>query len=175
MVTFALSDLQARVKKKIVRLFRLENYFTIKNKGLHFIEEGKEEISMIANIMNRNRLSTNKDTKSETDSSLDNKIEYLLNQPSNYETHSNGKILIKSLGVYLKGRGEVKIEVFDENNCLVRDFPSIKATAFYFNTSERSIIRKLDNGDNILFNCQYFTLKRVSFFTNIIINNPLFV
>ena len=34
---------------------------------------------MIANRMNRNRLSTNKDTKSETDSSLDNKIEYLLN------------------------------------------------------------------------------------------------
>lgn len=151
------------LSKKELDYLDWKSIINLKNKGLHFTEEGKKVITNIANRMNRNRLTTNKDTNSETDFSLNNKIEYLLNQPSNYEVHSNGKILIKSLGVYLKGRGEVEIEVFDEKNSLIKRLPSIKATALYFNTSDRTIIRKLDNGAKFLFNSQYFTLKRVIF------------
>lgn len=47
---------------------------------------------------------------------------------------------------------------------LILSFESIKKTALFFNTSERTIVRKLDTGNYIFFilNLQYFLVKRVS-------------
>ena len=85
----------------------------------------------------------------------------LLQSSSNNEIHSNGKIFIKSLGVYLKGRGEVQIEVYDENNILINTFPSIKSCAVNLNISERSLIRKLDNNGLVLFGDKKYFVKRL--------------
>ena len=137
----------------------------LKNKGLHFTAEGKEIISLICFRMNNNRLSTNFKT-SHLVPNLDNRIDSLLTAPSNFEIHSNGKIFIKSLGVYLKGRGEVQIELFDINNILVNTFPSIKTCASYLNLTERTLVRRLDSRGNILFEGQIYYAKRVASLPN---------
>lgn len=92
---------------------------------------------------------------------LEFKVNYLLTN-SNLEIHDNGKIFIKSSQVYLKGRGNIQIEVLTEEGALFQTIESIKMAALFFNTSERSIFRKLDSGDKIFFNEQYYTLKRVT-------------
>ena len=56
----------------------------------------------------------------------------LINEPSNYEIHPNGKIGIKSIGDYFKGRGNVKLEVLDDRGLLYKSFNSIKECAIFF-------------------------------------------
>jgi len=112
--------------------------------------------------MNNNRLSTNNNSSNFTDiKDIEFKIKFLLAN-SNLEIHDKGKIFIKSSQAYLKGRGNIQIEVFTEDGTLFQSLESIKMAALIFNTSERSIIRKLDSGDKIFFNEQYYTLKRVT-------------
>jgi hypothetical protein len=65
---------------------------------------------------------------------LEFKVNYLLTN-SNLEIHDNGKILIKSSQVYLKGRGNIQIEVFTEGGALFQSIESIKMAALFFNTS----------------------------------------
>jgi hypothetical protein len=89
------------------------------------------------------------------------KVNYFLTN-SNLEIHDNGQIFIKTSQVYLKGRGNIQIEVFTEEGALFQSIESIKMAALFFNTSERSIFSKLDSGDKIFFNEQYYTPKRVT-------------
>jgi hypothetical protein len=56
--------------------------------------------------------------------SLEKRVLNLLSSPSNYELQPDGKILIKSLGTYLKGRGNVGVRVSDEKGELVYNFNS---------------------------------------------------
>jgi hypothetical protein len=48
---------------------------------------------------------------------LEFKVKYLLTN-SNLEIHDNGKIFIKSSQAYLKGKGNIQIEVFTEEGAL---------------------------------------------------------
>lgn len=132
----------------------------IKNQGKHFTEE---IISLIVNKMNRRRLTTNlKNPLSyaeNEENNLQERIFNLLSSPSNYEIHLNGKIWIKSSGIYLKGRGNLEVEVFNEKEELVYNFSSIKECAQFFNVSDRTINRKLDNGTLIEFNGNKLILK----------------
>ena len=114
--------------------------------------------------MNNNRLSTNKSRSNLNEiKDLDSKIKYLLAN-SNLEIHDNGKIFIKSSQTYLKGRGNIQIDVFNEEGTLFQSFESIKKAALFLilRVRSRSIVRKLDSGDKILFNEQYYTLKRLT-------------
>ena len=94
--------------------------------------------------MNRNRLSTNLTWQDIDEKTLQERILNLLAAPSNYETHPNGKIWVKSTGVYLKGRGNVKLEVFDDKGLLFKSFYSIKDCALFFEVSDRTINRRLE-------------------------------
>ena len=132
---------------------------TLKSQGKHFTEEGKEIISLISKRMNRNRLSTVSPQPKEI--AIEERIQKLLAAPSNYEIHPNGKILIKSSGIYLKGRGNISIEVFDDEGLLVYDFDSIKECALFFGVSTRTIVRKLDNNTSFPFNGKNLIIKRV--------------
>lgn len=130
----------------------------IKNQGKHFTDEGKELISLISKRINRNRLSTNLSKPSVID--LKERVSNLLASPSNYEIHLNGKIWIKSLGVYLKGRGNVVINVLDDKDILIYSFDSIKQCAIFFGVSDRTINRRLDNGSFVKLNGQNLVFKR---------------
>jgi hypothetical protein len=130
----------------------------IKNQGKHFTDEGKELISLISKRINRNRLSTNLSKPSVID--LKERVSNLLASPSNYEIHLNGKIWIKSLGVYLKGRGNLVINVLDDKDVLIYSFDSIKQCAIFFSVSDRTINRRLDNGSFVKLNGQNLVFKR---------------
>lgn len=114
----------------------------IKSQGKHFTAEGKNVIYLISKRMNKNRLSTNTKLKSLSlahstkgegmvENYIEEKILSLLNEPSNYEIHPNGKIWIKSIGAYLKGRGNIKLEVLDDRGLLYNSFNSIKECAIF--------------------------------------------
>lgn len=108
--------------------------------------------------MNRNRFSTVSPQPKEID--IEERIQKLLAAPSNYEIHPNGKILIKSSGIYLKGRGNISIEVFDDEGLLVYDFDSIKECAlFCFCVSTRTMHRRLSKNVYFTFNGQNLRVK----------------
>lgn len=97
---------------------------SLNTQGKHLMPEGQKIIFSICNRMNQNRLSTNQISNNK-DLNLENKIEDLLDAPSNYEKHPNGKIFIKSSGLYLKGRGNINVKMFNEQGLLVNYFDSI--------------------------------------------------
>ena len=112
--------------------------------------------------MNSNRLSTHLASLGEGSSSLsstDERALNLLSSPSNYEVQADGKILIKSLGTYVKGRGNVGVKVLDENGELY-NFNSIKDCALFFNVHTRTINRRLDSGSLVEFNGKILVFKR---------------
>jgi len=108
--------------------------------------------------MNRNRLSTNLAKPSEID--IQERVSNLLASPSNYEIHPNGKILIKSSSVYLKGKGNVAINVLDDKGILIHSFDSLKQCAIFFGISDRTINRRLDNGSFVEIEGQNLIFKR---------------
>lgn len=138
------------------------------NQGKHFTEEGKELIHLISLQMNNNRLSTNSGafashTVKEKSSSLilyKERALKLLSMPSNYEVQPDGKILIKSLGTYLKGRGNVSVKVYDDKGLLIYNFDSIQDCAMFFNVHSRTINRRLSNDSFIEFNGKKLVFKR---------------
>jgi hypothetical protein len=136
--------------------------FSLKTQGKHFLPEGKKILFSICNRMNQNRLSTNQISNNK-DLNLENKIKDFLDAPSNYEKHPNGKIFIKSSGLYLKGRGNINVKMVNEQGLLVHSFDSILDFSSFFNLIPRTILRKLDNGENVTFkNCTYYIKRTIS-------------
>lgn len=111
--------------------------------------------------MNNYRLSTSF-TPVEDASQIDVKERALklLSFPSNYEVQANGKILRKSLGTYLKGRGNVGVNVLNANGEIVFKFNSIKDCALFFNVHTRTINRRLENGSLVEYKNQNLVFKR---------------
>ena len=112
----------------------------IKLQGKHFTDEGKEIIYLLFSGMNEKRLSTNLIKNSSvlavnSAKGTFNKVEIrqralkLLSTPSNYEIHSNGKLWVKSLGVYLKSRGNIGVKAFNNKGEILYSFNSIKECA----------------------------------------------
>lgn len=133
----------------------------IKNQGKHFTDEGKELIFLISKRMNLNRLSTNLlESKSET-ISLYERVSKLLSTPSNYEIQPDGKILIKSSGVYLKGRGNIGVVVLNEKGEPVYNFYSIQECALFFNISVTIVNWRLNKGSSLEHNGHKLFFKRV--------------
>ena len=112
--------------------------------------------------MNSKRLSTylaSLEEGSSSLSSIDERVLNLLSSPSNYEVQPDGKILIKSLGTCVKGRGSVGVKVLDENGELYT-FDTIKDCALFFNVHTRTINRRLDSGSLVEFNGKNLVFKR---------------
>ena len=114
--------------------------------------------------MNNSRLSTNLASKGKESfiaNDIEERVLKLLSTPSNYEVQPDGKILIKSSGTYLKGRGNVGVDVLDEGGNLIHHFYSIKDCALFFNVHIRTINRRLDSGSYTEFNGKNLVFKRV--------------
>ena len=111
--------------------------------------------------MNNYRLSNN--TTSEEDTSradVKERALKLLSSPSNFEVQANGKILIKSLGTYLKGIGNVGVNVLNTKGEIVFKFNSIKDCALFFNVHTRTINRILDKGSLVEHDNQNLVFQR---------------
>jgi LAGLIDADG endonuclease len=131
----------------------------LKKEGKHFLTEGQILIEYIYLRMNQRRLSSSSPTILPLN--LNERIFTLLNAPSNYEIHKNGKIFIKSKGIYLKGIGTISIEVFNMIGIKVNTFNSRLECAKYFNLSDSTIGNRLNDGKPIYYNNNNFIVKRV--------------
>lgn len=67
------------------------------------------------------------------------KVKNLLSKTSNFEVYPDGKIFIKSENKFWKGRGNVKIEVYDKEGLLLYSFENLEMTANFFNVSKHII------------------------------------
>lgn len=111
--------------------------------------------------MNKYRLSTSiTPVKDASQVDVKERALKLLSSPSNYEVQADGKIKIKSLGTYLKGRGNVGVNVLDVKGEIVFKFNSIKDCALFFNVHTRTINRRLENGSLVEYNNQNLVFQR---------------
>lgn len=110
--------------------------------------------------MNSNRLSTNIAYNNPSLVNIKERVLKLLSSPSNYEIQADGKILIKSTGTYLKGRGNLGVKVFGDRGEIIYSFNSIKDCALFFNVHSRTIIRRLDSGNFLEFKGKNLVFKR---------------
>lgn len=144
--------------------------FNLKREGKLYLPECKELILAICNRMNLKRLSTNNTNLKNISgcaaitNDLDLKLKSLLEAPSNLELHSNGKIFIKSSGEYIRGRGNITVEVFlkeeEGRSILINSFESIRDCAKFFKVDPRTIIRRLDSGEVHNYENKTYLLKR---------------
>ena len=141
--------------------------FNLKREGKVYLPKCKDLILAICNRMNLKRLSTNKTNLKDNSSivnDLDLKLKSLLEAPSNLELHSNGKIFIKSLGKYIRGRGNIIVEVFLQEEygrkILINSFESIRDCANFFKVDPRTITRRLDSGEFHSYENKTYILKR---------------
>jgi len=136
---------------KIIRSFLVE--------GKHFTEEGKNLIFLINKRMNTRRLSTH--LSFIYPDNFESRIQNLIKVPSNYETHEDGRIFIKSNNIYLRGRGRVELALFNDKGLFIRSFDSIKSSASFFEVSEKTIYRRINKELYFLFKNEKFLLKRI--------------
>ena len=116
--------------------------------------------NLINKRMNSRRLSTNLLYVFLDD--FETRIKNLLNAPSNYKIHTDGRIYIISEEKFLRSRGNVGIELYTDKGIFIKSFNSIKECALSFNISERTINRRLDSGNIFIYNNEYFLIKRIN-------------
>lgn len=97
----------------------------LKEKGLHYTEEGIKIINLILSQMNLKRLSTNKNSSSVDRDRLYLEINRLLSGPSNLEIKEDGIIFIKSLNRYYSDHTKIAIKLKDENGLVLKSFESL--------------------------------------------------
>jgi len=140
------------------------NILELKTQGWHYSTEGAELIMALAMRMNNNRLSSNVNSLSTypgvDNIVLDQKIEELLSRSSNLEVHPDGKIFIKSEQVYVKGRGNVEINVYDNEGLLLYSFENLEMTAAFFNQSKHIIRYRVNSGKPLIINNKEYFFKR---------------
>ena len=149
----------------------------LKTRGWHLSKEGANLIVAISSHMNNNRLSSNAsfpitslgregkliypaDSKLRTvELNTEKKLNYnlllenvkdLLSKPSNFEVYPDGKIFIKSEQKFWKGRGNVKIEVYDKEGLLLYSFDNLEMTANFFNVNKHIIKYRLNSGKTFI-------------------------
>lgn len=128
----------------------------LKEKGLHFTEEGQEVIKFIISQINSKRLSTYDKSSKDVDSNLmRERLNKLLNEPSNLEFREDGRIFIKSLNRFYSSRDSITVELQDENGLVLRTFDSLAEVARYFEVDPKTVKywiqnnKPVPNGDKI--------------------------
>lgn len=114
--------------KKYLDFIDWVNIFKLKEKGLHYQEEGIVVLNKIINQMNNSRLSTyNSDIKVDREQLILD-INNLLSGPSNFEVRENRKF-IKSLNRF-EGTGQhPTVELLEESGHIFKTFASVSDCA----------------------------------------------
>ena len=154
------------ISKKELDYKDWKNILKLKSSGWHLSKEGANLIMALASYMNNNRLSSNiKILNSNSENFLNynllnEKIKIILNKPSNFEILPDGKIFIKSEQKFWKGRGNVKIEVYDKKGLLLYSFENLEMAAKYFNVDKHIIKYRLNSEKPFLIEEKEIYFKR---------------
>ena len=133
----------------------------LKNKGLHWVEEGVRVINLILSQMNLNRYSTNPARLSPNEvAELRKDLAKLLSGSSNLEIQSDGRILIKSLNRYYSRGANIKVNLLDSNGLLHYSFNTISECAKFLALSAGTVANRLrDNKPLKVGNKELFVHK----------------
>ena len=139
-----------------------KSIFKLKELGQHYSQEGIKVIDLILSQMNNRRLSTNSSHKIDR-TTLTNKVEKLLNEPSNLEIRENGKIWIKSLNRYKRGSNykSIKVKLQESDGLVINTFNSISSCARFLGIVPSTAKVLLDNNKSILLNNKHYFIKKV--------------
>lgn len=83
------------------------------------------------------------------------RLNKLLNEPSNLEFREDGRIFIKSLNRFYSSRDSITVELQDENGLVLRTFDSLAEVARYFEVDPKTVKywiqnnKPVPNGDKI--------------------------
>jgi len=150
------------ISKKFFDYLDWKIIFSLKEKGWHYCDLGREVILAITNRMNSNRLSTrsNSNLVPTITTDLDAKLKFFL-ENTNLEIHADGRIWIKSEKKYLSGGKKTQISCFNTEGILVQNFESLTEAALFFSLSKGTISNKLNTGSLLPFKGEFFKLIRV--------------
>ena len=135
----------------------------LKQRGLHYTENGQEVIKLILSQMNR--LSTNFKFLPVDRTLLETKINELLTGPSYFEYLENGKIFIKSLGRFYSDHASVKLILKGEDGVVIETFDSLTACAKFLDTSRIRITRLLEKNEPFTYDYKLVIIKKVDFYS----------
>ena len=82
----------------------------------------------------------------------------MLEGGSNYEYNSEGQIVIKSSGKFLKNGSPRSVVIQDENGN-TNVFESIKSSAIYLGRSHQTVLRRLRDGKPLKWNSMLIYIK----------------
>lgn len=141
--------------------------FNIRNKGFHYLPEGKDLISRILSQMNNNRLSTSREKPVADRDLLLADIDKLLSRSSNFENMEDGRIFILSEGRYLKrGKGKEggkakKVVLLSPEQTVIKTFKSLSDCAKFLGFPLSTVSYKLRKNQPIKFQNKLCLLNRV--------------
>ena len=165
---------ESLIKEVIIPLFSTMNFKSkklqdfedwvsiakIREKGLHYLPEGKELIERICGQMNNNRLSTSGKPIIERSALLAD-IGYFLSRPSNYERDVDGRNLIMSEGKY-QGKGKRRgVQIIYPDGKIAESFKSGSDCARFLGLPIKTFFWKLDKNKSVFFNNQECQIKRI--------------
>jgi hypothetical protein len=105
--------------------------------------------------MNLRRLSTNiKEGSIVSREELQQKIEKLLNAPSNFEIKEDGRVFIKSLNRYYYDGSSIKVNIQDAQGKVLNSFDSIRSCADYLGITPPLAKRRILSHIAVMFNNQ---------------------
>lgn len=134
----------------------------MKEKGFHYLGEGKELIQLILSQMNNNRLSTSKTYQKVDRKELYLKINELLSIPSNYE-NIEGRRFIRSLNRYeFTGKTAGFVEVTNSQGSVIFSSDSRASCAKFLSVSQRTVGRRIEDGNSLDFKGELIFIRGVS-------------
>ncbi|GAA5114537.1 hypothetical protein GCM10023339_20370 [Alloalcanivorax gelatiniphagus] len=147
----------------------------LKDKGLHYTEDGVAVIQSILNRpyevwLNNFRLSTSLKSPTIDRNELDRLIGKLLNGPSNYE-NIDGNTFIISLNRFKFLGGKKGVEIVDEKGSVLFRFDTITDCAKYLGIPYSALRVKLKNGKSIAHEGKLVYVKKKNELTNYLIRN----
>ena len=124
------------------------NILKLKEQGHHYSESGKELIEDILAQMNNGRLSTNINREGKVQTPLERKllsdrIDKMLQGPSNYEDIGEGRIkIISNQKILSTGKGTI-VQVLDLNDNVLHEMKSIASCAKFLGKAIYTIKARL--------------------------------
>ena len=102
--------------------------------------QSKLSIKFIISQINSKRLSTYDKSSKDVDSNLmRERLNKLLNEPSNLEFREDGRVFIKSLNRFYSSRDSITVELQDEKGLVLRTFDSLAEVARYFEVDPKTV------------------------------------
>lgn len=129
--------------------------------GLHYTKDGLKVIGQIFNLMNNNRLTSNKILSEDENVLLQKDINRLLTEPSNLEVRDGNKVWIKTLNRYQSNSKKIGLVLTDEKGIVLNSFDSVSSCSNFLGISRKTIMKKLSENKAILLNNKLIYINKI--------------